>query len=483
MDSVFPLLKLLAPLDYFCQSQYHKDDLLKRLGAADWNRFHHYVVHVRSLTHVENKQTPRLDPEAAAAMLFRHPFGSSLLPNLQEVYWTFSHEESTMFALAFMGPELDVLELGLGVSRTAAVDLLKCLAYRTPNLKDLGIGTYLRALHLSDVISSLISSLPNLERLHLPVYYQTEQIVRSIASRPKLKHLMIDWAYRCTYDESSMEPYFSPYFSPNLVTFNITAHVDACLDHFKSKEHCSEIDSLLLHCPTISFASDVKKILAHVVPACDQLARVSLILYPQSGMGIDYLSFEDLEPLFACRGLEHLEIAGPSFIPPTASQIQQMGKSWAALDILKLCQSPGPKVRLPIGMPVTMLPVFAKSFPEITYLALYLNEDHVQFDGEMFPEHQFPKLRALDLGLGPIPGGGHQNQEVGHYIASLCTDLPALNLGCDTAWPGTIPENILRREPEWLQVEDAMELAMKTKAAVRKKLEKMKAELSIAARS
>ncbi|KAG9026434.1 hypothetical protein FS837_004616 [Tulasnella sp. UAMH 9824] len=478
MDSVFPLLKLLAPLEYFCQFQYHKDDLLKRLGAVDWNRFHHYAVHVRSLTHVETKQTPRLDAEAAAAMLFRHPFGSSLLPNLQEVYWTFSHEESTMFALAFMGPELDVLELGLGVSRTAAVDLLKCLAYRTPNLKDLGIGTYLRALHLSDVISSLISSLSNLERLHLPVYYQTEQIVRAIASRPKLKHLMIDWAYRCTYDESSMEPYFSPSFSPNLFTFNITTHVDACIDHFKSKDHCNEIDSLLLHCPTVSLASDVRKILAHVVASCDQLAQLTLMLYPQSGMGIDYLSFEDLEPLFACRGLELLEIAGPSFIPPTASQIQQMGKSWPALDILKLCQSPGPKVRLPIGMPVTMLPVFAKSFPEITYLALYLNEDRVQFDGEMFPEHQFPKLRALDLGLGPIPGGGHQNQEVGHYIASLCTELPALNLGCDTAWPGTIPENILRREPEWLQVEDAMELAMRTKAAVRKKLERMKAEFS-----
>ncbi|KIO32338.1 hypothetical protein M407DRAFT_18653 [Tulasnella calospora MUT 4182] len=130
-----------------------------------------------------------------------------------------------------------------------------------------------------------------------------------------------------------------------------------------------------------------------------------------------------------------------------------------------------------------MLPIFAKSFPKITYLAVYLNEDPVKFDGELFPEDQFHKLRALDLGLCPIPGGGRQNQEVGHYIASLCTDLPALNLGCDTAYPGTVSEAILRREPEWWQVEDAMELAMKTKVAVRKKLEKMKAELSVAARS
>lgn len=408
-------------------------------------------------------------------MLYRHPFGSSLLPNLQELAWTFLQDDSVMFALAFMGPELDMLELELGVSRTAASHLVQSLAYRTPNLKVLGIATSIRAMHLSELVSNLVSSLPNLERLHIPVYYQTPQLVRAAATRPKLKHIMLDWAQRSAYDESSMEPYFpsSPKFLPKLRTFNVTAHVDTCFQLFRTSEYTSEIEYLLLNLPTISSPLDLKNIMARVVMTCEQLEQLTLMLYSQSGMGINYLSIEDLEPLLACSRLEHLEIAGPSFVPPSAAQIQEMGNSWPHMSTLKLCQSPGPKVKSPVGLSLTMLPIFAKSFPELTYLALYLNEDPVQFEGELFPEHQFLKLKAYDLGLCPIPGGGHQNQDVGHFLASLCTNLPALNLGCDTAYPGTIAESVLRREPEWWQVEDAMELAMKIKVKFRKRMERM----------
>ncbi|KAG9036378.1 hypothetical protein FS837_001696, partial [Tulasnella sp. UAMH 9824] len=103
----------------------------------------------------------------------------------------------------------------------------------------------------------------------------------------------------------------------------------------------------------------------------------------------------------------------------------EMGKNWPVMDSLILC--PAPLVKRELGVSFNILPLFAKSFPNIRELQLFFGTEVPEFDGDLYPTYRFKKLGILGVGLSRIPNG--QTRNIGFLLASICQHPPLIKFG------------------------------------------------------
>ncbi|KAG8961247.1 hypothetical protein FRC00_012868, partial [Tulasnella sp. 408] len=404
-------------------------NLMSALAKADWGRFRYYSSRIQSVGVGQTVKTD-LPPESAALVqMFHGP--SSLLPNIKTISWRFIHNQNYMSILPFIGPQLEDLSLEMdeGIDNVAKLLLLQNLSHRVSTLESLRLTSPGFAHHISTPLSTLISSLPNLEHLELPSFFLTQEVVAAAARLPLLVECLSysKWTKNAeSYHESGMCFDFMPGSFPKLETLAFASLPNRMAEILQSPDHAGRLRLVMLDCPAYNSPQEVESVFAALGSGAQQLESVMLMCNPVPQLtpssSKDSLSIETIRPLFSCTQIEEFHLYAPHFTPLKDEGVLEMARSWPAMWSLSLC--PTPLVKRDLGVGFSILPLFAKSFPNLQVLGLFFGKGIPEFDGDLYPAYRFTKLETLELGISRIPK--NKTRDIGFLFASLCQHPPSI---------------------------------------------------------
>ncbi|KAG8917852.1 hypothetical protein FRC01_002173 [Tulasnella sp. 417] len=150
------------------------------------------------------------------------------------------------------------------------------------------------------------------------------------------------------------------------------------------------------HC-TVGSGLTPKQLLSALAGACPQLRDVRLVFSSECN-----LTFESISPLLRCPKLIKVDLEYLGRWNLEEVDIKAMGDAWPRVEALNLCCRRGyPGLESSHGMPMGMLPLFARYFsPKLRQLALFLNSTDVPL-----PPYEavlFPNLEFFAVGNSPL---------------------------------------------------------------------------------
>lgn len=477
LPSIFPLIKLLAPLNWILDATQYHQSLLSSLANADWHRFRGYALRVRCVNaDYEFKADLPLDSAALVQMFCRT---APLLPNVQRVSWKFVQSKNCTSILPFIGPQLEKLALVMdrGIDEDEQILLMQSLRNLVPNLRSLRLASFVTAERTSTSLAALISSCPKLLHLELPAGFLTRRVVGTTARLPLLTKLNYsDWRNTCeTYHQSGMYFEFTPGSFPQLDTLSFAALPNRMTKVLRSTDHIGRLQVICLDCPAFASSNQIEQVLAQLAAGAQRLVDLQLVCSPidqlKNPHGDPSLSTEHIVPLFSCTRLERLHLVAPHFAPLTDEDVVDMGRSWPAMRSLTLC--PAPLKDQHLGTGFNILSAFAENLPNLRKLGLFLGPGVSEFDGNLYPTHRFRCLETLGVGFSIVPRG--KAQEVGFLLASLCQNALAIEVGITKYHRGEdIPvQQKSDLQAGWSEVNSAMNLAFRTKRSSARRLSTM----------
>ncbi|KAG8909988.1 hypothetical protein FRC01_006612 [Tulasnella sp. 417] len=470
LPSIFPLLKLLAPLEWILDPTKHQRTLCTSLVDADWDRFRGYALRVQCVN-IDNALEVDLPHESAALVQMFHRT-APLLPNIETISWRFIQTKNCTSILPFIGPQLEHVTLVMerGINENEQRLLMRSLGNFVPNLRSLRLTSLTPTSDWTGFLAQSIYSWPKLVHLELPPFFLTPAVVAATASLPLLTKLNSSgWrsSYE-TYSTGGMNFKFTPGSFPKLDSLSFAALPNKMLQVLRSTDHVRQLQTICLDCPTFSGPWEIERVFTQLADVAQRLVDLQLVCSPvrqyRTSSSNDSLLIQTIRPLFSCTRLRRFHLVAPRFEPLTDADIVEMGKSWPAMRCLTL--SPAPVADHPSGTPFSTLPAFAKNLPNLQKLRLLFDTETSEFDGNLYPTHRFKKLEVLGVGFSSVPRG--KAQEIGFLLASLCQTAPAIEVGITKYHRGDdIPEP--RRSEllvEWLEVGSAMDLAFRTKKSI-----------------
>ncbi|KAG8992519.1 hypothetical protein FRB94_011530 [Tulasnella sp. JGI-2019a] len=118
LDSIFPLLELIAPLERDSERRLVFPDLVERV---DWGRFDSYARRVRSLAYndtedrlTQNGYTGIISKTIFSDIYINNPKSGPLLPNATKVVWMTYDPDTALLLLPFLSDSTLSLHVELG---------------------------------------------------------------------------------------------------------------------------------------------------------------------------------------------------------------------------------------------------------------------------------------------------------------------------------------------------------------------------------
>ncbi|KAG9021864.1 hypothetical protein FRB95_001248 [Tulasnella sp. JGI-2019a] len=168
LDSIFPLLELIAPLERDSERRLVFPDLVERV---DWGRFDSYARRVRSLAYndtedrlTQNGYTGIISKTIFSDIYINNPKSGPLLPNATKVVWMTYDPDTALLLLPFLSDSTLSLhvELGPKFPVKAINSLLNRLGGRVPDLLDFNFFIHKQ---VDDVDEGLAKCLGEMETL------------------------------------------------------------------------------------------------------------------------------------------------------------------------------------------------------------------------------------------------------------------------------------------------------------------------------
>ncbi|KAG9032243.1 hypothetical protein FS837_002777 [Tulasnella sp. UAMH 9824] len=438
LPSISPLLELVAPRSYILNPIKYHQNLMSALAKADWGRFRYYSSRIKSIG-VGQTVTTDLPPDSAGLVqLFHGP--SPLLPDIKTVSWRFNQNQNCMSILPFIGPQLEnlFLEMDEGIDNVAKSLLFQNLAQRVSTLKFLRLISSGFAHPISASLATLISSLPRLTHLELPPFFLTQEVVAAAAQLPLLTWFSHSkWTKDAeSYHESGIYFEFMPESFYQLSVLSFASLPIRMAGILQSTDHVGRLRLVVLDCPAYNSPQEIENIFAALGSGAHRLETAYVVCGPVPQLAVsaskDSLTFDTIRPLFSCTQLQQFHLYAPHLTPPKDHDVVEMGKSWPAMWSLILC--PTPLVKRHLGVDFNILPLFAKSFPNLQKLELFFGKGVPEFDGDLYPAYRFKKLGTLGLGFSRIPKG--KTRDIGFLLASVCQHPPLIEYGAIEGYRG-----------------------------------------------
>lgn len=219
---------------------------------------------------------------------------------------------------------------------------------------------------------------------------------------------------------------FMPGSFPQLGTLAFAAPSSRMAEILQSTDHVGRLRGVFLDCPAYNSPQEIESVCAALGSGARQLEIVQLVCCPVPQLMIssskDSLSVDTIRPLFSCTQLEQFHFHAPHLTPLKDDDVIEMGRSWPEMWSLVLC--PDPFVNRDLGTGFSILPLFAKTFPYLQELRLFLGKEVPEFDGDLYPACRFTELETLVVGLDRVPKG--TTRDIGFLLASLCQYPPSI---------------------------------------------------------
>ncbi|KAG8991372.1 hypothetical protein FRB93_002834 [Tulasnella sp. JGI-2019a] len=433
LPSIYPPLKLLAPLVYRTEweSSYQRGQdgwqFETDLFEADWERFNRYTSYTRYIR-FDDKDTFQgqlgLPSQHlfADAYLHRPPSDGPIFPNLNAIEWISGDARSLTHILSFLTPSITSLNISCE-SPDICTKLLRTLGPRRVSLSHLtlAIPDYDEAFlkHLTPILSSqtcLVSA-------SLPSYLAAHDVVAALGQLPHLKE------YTLCDNRSlrGMKFNWPPGSFASLEKLSLVAPLSD-VGEVMGEEYQSRLQSLDITCETPVEHGQLQSLSTKLSTSLPHLTSLSLFLYSKDFIK-DCLPFHSLLPLLQCRALSTLVIGHTTPLIYTEGDIKMMGEAWPCMDRLRLCADPVyPESELP-GQPLGSISLFARYFPNLALLGIYINTFDIPFESSM--PARFRVLDVLDIGTS-TEMMERERLHVLLYLGGALTPTTVLNSGRTT---------------------------------------------------
>ncbi|KAG8970105.1 hypothetical protein FRC05_000753 [Tulasnella sp. 425] len=504
LDSIVPLLALVQPLRLvlgdneekrwvsvfigLLELVFLKSGILQEfegnVADADWGRFRQYAYRIRIVVFDENdtilgKKKSFIAFSSIQALAFVHPFGPSLLPNLQRIFWCCTRDDTALCILPFLSPSLHTLELDIdsAVSSQSFQRLLRSLVHRTPCLKHFQLSTKLVVAEISDILAQLLSTTPTLQTATLPQFFHTPEILVSLGRLEQLEELKADWRYANTdYFERGTTLLFPNGSYPALRTLHFHSSLALATMLFKTTGPISQLKEVCFSTRKCYPFKLLKEFLSAVTRGCPQLEVLhlnfaSIIDDPGAGGS---LALDNLRPCLSLVHLRELQVAYDCSFILRDDDVWEMARAWKNLRVLRLCSDPGDFMEY-VGTPIAILKTFSRAIPDLEYLSLYFHENEVpQFEPDLKFEDGFNGPFELDVGFSLVPGG--QEHSIGFFLGTLCRQKPTISV-TQTDWTACSdyqwPQKGEQEDKKWGRVEALARMICQAKMSINTRIQSL----------
>ncbi|KAG9037039.1 hypothetical protein FS837_001507 [Tulasnella sp. UAMH 9824] len=482
LDSIVPLLVLVQPLRLACDTEEKKIwEFEGSVADADWVRFREYARRIRSLEFNENddilgERGSFIAFSAIHTLAVVHPFGPSLLPNLQELYWCCTRDDTVLSILPFMSSSLLSLELDIEktVSGQNFQRLLRSLSHRIPNLEHFLLSTAHPVTTINEPLAHLLNSAPELRNATLPQFFHTPEILASLGRLQQLKKLGTDWVYSKTdYVERGTSLLFPNDSYPALKTLHFHSSLALATRLFRSPGPVSQLKEVCFSTRKCYPFKALKVFLSTLTRTCPQLEVLLLnfaTVIVQDDTPNGPLTLDEFRP---CLSLVHLRKLNVAYDYPFVlrdADVWEISRAWKKLRALRLCSDPEPVyARENASTPITILKTFSVAIPTLKYLSLYFDEDEVpQFEPDLGLEGGFTGPFELDVGFSAVPGD--DEHAVGFFLGSLCRQNPTISTS-QTYWTEWSKPARKEEDEKWDRVQELARMICRTKIGVNAKIQ------------
>ncbi|KAG8914024.1 hypothetical protein FRC01_004255, partial [Tulasnella sp. 417] len=395
LDSVLPLLRLLAPLAETSTGLAFAG----KIEPRKWERFRYYSHRVRSLHHNDSDWDPvthliscSLSSDTSLILLATRPAGfGALLQNVREIDWAVSHDiVNLQHALPFVHGSLKRL--------TITVDEIDI-----PDDND-AIARFLNTIWAMQVFS--------LETFGFDIMGVPTEILQSLTcflqSQPTIKVLEIPITG----------------FAPGS---------DAAQDLF----HQSFTEGLQRLSTAVSFRgpTDYLTRTQTIAKRAPQLQELELSLIGTTWMPS---TFDDLTPFLTLSNLEELELIALHGFHLDPGDIVMLGKSFPKMARFDL--QPQTRFRTRFGIRATSLIYFANAFPNLRELSVYIESvtDPIQLPWRSEERDSQGQVQALPsfnpstfqlLTVGTSFLADKDIPDMAELLSVLCHN-PSFEIGC-----------------------------------------------------
>lgn len=416
-----------------------------------------------------------LHPDLFSSIIYHHPFGSDILPNLRELHCSIDKDCVTLSALAFIPSYLKKLKIHLrgGVTANGAEQLLKLLVYRTPHLTELVFGTtHIKEESIGDRLRTWLTTSTKLERITLPQFYLTSAMVQNLSRLGSLESISLDADPTIPHSNSPKDAFpIEDSGFPSLQSLHIDLPLPVGASGLGGTALFGRLQILTINERRLSNNKDLRISLQSVGSSCPHVFKLCLNLFTDRNTKTEPILFESIRPIFRLR-LRTLIVHHDYPMGLHKGDVEEMGKHWPELQQLSLCPDPRGYVltEQPTSTPLSLLPAFAQHLPRLRSLALFLDQGSIpDYDGDLLPPHQLQQLTVLNTGTSWVPG--ENPYVVGHCVGAICPRVEVLSsLPCKWRVQDD-PKNEQKRREDWGAVETLVKLVGLSSRTMRKRLE------------
>ncbi|KAG9037040.1 hypothetical protein FS837_001508, partial [Tulasnella sp. UAMH 9824] len=249
------------------------------VADADWVRFRGYACRVRFLNfdendHIFEKEGSFIAFSAIQTLAVVHPFGSSLLPNLERLSWCCTRDDTALSVLPFVSPSLSTLKLDVeeAVSDESFQRLLRSLAHRAPNVEHFKLSTARPITNINEHLTQWFSSTLKLRSATMPQYFHPPGILASLGRLQQLEELATDWLYPTTdYTEGGSSLLFPNGYYPSLRSLHFHSSLALATKLFRSPGPVSQLKEVCFSTRKCYPLKSLKTLLSALARSCPQL--------------------------------------------------------------------------------------------------------------------------------------------------------------------------------------------------------------------
>ncbi|KAG8978744.1 hypothetical protein FRB93_010892 [Tulasnella sp. JGI-2019a] len=406
LDSIFPLLELIAPLERDAEGSLIFPDLIQ---PVDWERLDSYACRVRSLVYDDtedcstwNGYTGRISERILSDVHLNRLSSGSILPNVIKVNWIAEEATTTLLLLFFLSSRTQHLRIELGSRCPTKIinSLLKLLGSRVASVIEFKFFIHRQVDDVDEELAKCLMQMEALERVMLPRRFGAPKVVTALTCLKQLKSLRI---LGKVPQRNGTVSQIGTQWDTKLEAFQTLEILDFQTTLSRAESALTSLTPLCLQSIVI-IAVDVvsnqelASLFSAMATSCPQLRKLWLNLYSGTTKSTELSHFGTLKPLFDCRLLQDLEIGHPRSIQLTEGNIISIANAWSELTRLFLMSNSLVEEE---RTPLSLLKAFARYMPGLQQLGLPCRLD---LDGiQTSPTSQaFESLLQLHLGRSAV---------------------------------------------------------------------------------
>ncbi|KAG8985227.1 hypothetical protein FRB93_005929 [Tulasnella sp. JGI-2019a] len=434
LDSIIPLLELLAPIKYDKQGECA---FAYQVHYANWQRFESYAARIKSLKWAGIKELRGsfhpLSDSIITQLLILRPSKAPFFPRLRNINWVAKSDKALLQLLALLPKSVTKPDSYAG-SKCSSYVLSGVLDFIRQDYLPLQQISLIHPFHIHQIeypLSNLLKGQTQLSQVTIERICSSEKAISVLGGLPNLQAVLkftdptpledkvIQWEFRPGYFQKLETLHFSISLSQAATAFGST--MPPLLDSVLiCNPHSSPVRSIDLHL-----------CLTNLMVSCPRLAHLQLELF-STNIIAEQLRFESFAPLMHCHGLVTLSVGHKKPIVLVEENVNEMARAWPWLTDISMAADPSECSGT--GTSLSIIKLFATYFHRnLTHLGLFFSVDRDEMASYTTSSTPFQQLVTLNMGTSAVSSS--DRVAVVEFLAAMLSRTIEIQIGMGEGSP------------------------------------------------